>query len=289
MTTVEAGQVPGMTGTGVRGVIVTEAYLNLNFDTEAGKAKVGRLGYLFGDFSERLDAAGSIDQVVDTMNRLGIRRAQFNVSSWDDMPAARRILEQHPDRFACSVRVDPHDGVPLLRRISAAHADLPGLLTSISVVPFIYTYAVPPDDKHYYPLYAKCAELELPVNVNVGIPGPKRPGGMQHPMYLDTVAYDFPELTIVMRHGGDPWADVCAKLLLKWPNLYYCTDAWAPKHYRPEILHFANTRGADKVMYGGYFPALPYERIFAELEQLPLRDHVWEPFLSGNARRVYKI
>ena len=111
--------------------------------------------------------------------------------------------------------------------------------------------------------------LGLPININVGMPGPRRPGAVQHPLYLDEVCYDFPDLTIVMRHGGDPWADVCVKLLLKWPNLYYCcTDAWAPKHYRKEILEFANTRGADKIIYGGYFPALSYERIFRELAEL---------------------
>ncbi len=274
-------------GKGVHGVIVTESYLNLHFSPETGASKADHLGYLFGDFSDRDQLAQSPDRIVEMMDKIGIRRAQVNVPGLDELAVFRPALEQHPTRFAVSLRVDPHRGRPLMKEIEAVHRDLKGLLTSVSVVPFTYQPRTPANHAHYYSLYTKCADLGLPVNINVGIPGPRQPGEVQNPIYLDEVCYDFPDLTIVMRHGGDPWADVCAKLLLKWPNLYYCTDAWAPRHYRPEILDFANRRNPNKVMYGGYFPALSYERLFSELEQLPLRDHVWEPFLSGNAQRVY--
>ena len=54
------------------------------------------------------------------------------------------------------------------------------------------------------------------------------------------------------------------KLMLKWPGLYYMTSAFAPKYYPKAIIDYANTRGADKVMYAGYYPmGLSLERIFA--------------------------
>jgi predicted TIM-barrel fold metal-dependent hydrolase len=90
-----------------------------------------------------------------------------------------------------------------------------------------------------------------------------------------------------MRHGAEPWTDLAVKLMLKWPGLHYSTSAFAPRHYPSAIVDYANTRGVEKILYGGYFPmALSLERIVAELGDLPLRDHVWEPFLAGNARRV---
>ena len=99
-----------------------------------------------------------------------------------------------------------------------------------------------------------------------------------------------PELKIVVRHGGEPWTKLMVKLLLKWPNLYYSTSAFAPKHYPPDIVEFANTRGADKVMYAGYFSAgLGLDRIFAELPGVPFRDHVWPKFLRENAMRVFGL
>ena len=100
----------------------------------------------------------------------------------------------------------------------------------------------------------------------------------------------FPELRIVTRHGGEPWTELMVKLLLKWPNLYYSTTAFAPKHYNRDIIDFANTRGADKIIYAGYFPmGLSLDRIFAELPNVPFRDHVWPKFLCENAARVLKL
>src|SRR5680860_740917 len=87
-----------------------------------------------------------------------------------------------------------------------------------------------------------------------------------------------------------PWADLAVKLMLKWPNLYYSTSAFAPKHYPADIVDYANTRGADKILYAGYFSAgLGLGRIFEELPHVPFRDHVWPKFLRENALRVFDL
>ncbi|MFM7685493.1 MAG: hypothetical protein ACKPDI_06155, partial [Actinomycetota bacterium] len=61
----------------------------------------------------------------------------------------------------------------------------------------------------------------LHVDPNGGVPGPRLPLAAQHVELVDEVCWYFPELTFVMRHGGEPWVDLNVKLLLKWPNLYY--------------------------------------------------------------------
>ena len=79
--------------------------------------------------------------------------------------------------------------------------------------------------------------------------------------------YDFPDLRFVTRHGCEPWEDLAVKLMLKWPNLFYSTSAFAPKYYPKSIIDYANTRGAEKVLYAGYFPmGIHIDTIF---EQLP--------------------
>ena len=86
------------------------------------------------------------------------------------------------------------------------------------------------------------------------------------------------------------WQALMVKLLLKWPNLYYSTSAFAPKHYPREIIDFANTRGADKVLYAGYFPSgLSLERSLTELPRVPFREHVWTRFLRDNAVEVFGL
>ena len=76
----------------------------------------------------------------------------------------------------------------------------------------------PPSDAVYYPLYAKCCELDLPLCMNTGIPGPPIPGDAQHPMHLDRVCVRFPELRLCMIHGADPWWDTAIRLLLESPT-----------------------------------------------------------------------
>jgi predicted TIM-barrel fold metal-dependent hydrolase len=139
----------------------------------------------------------------------------------------------------------------------------------------------------YYPVYAACVELDLPIFLTAGVPGPRVPLAPQKVELLDEVCWFFPELKIVMRHGAEPWEDLAVKLMLKWPNLYYSTSAFTPKRYPQAIIDYANSRGADKIIYAGYFPAgLTYERIMSELPNVPLKDEVWPKFLAGNAARV---
>ena len=112
----------------------------------------------------------------------------------------------------------------------------------------------------------------------------------QHVERIDRVMYDFPELTLVTRHGCEPWETLAVKLMLKWPGLHYSTSAFAPKHYPEAIIDYANTRGAGKVMYAGYFPmGLSLERIMGEMPDVGFRDDVWPKFLRENAARVLKI
>ena len=102
--------------------------------------------------------------------------------------------------------------------------------------------------------------------------------------------YDFPELVFVTRHGCEPWTELMVKLMVKWPNLYYSTSAFAPRYYPRDILDYANTRGADKLIYAGYFPmGLSLERIMTEMRAVPLKDEVWPKFLRDNASRVLRL
>ncbi|MGB3313286.1 MAG: amidohydrolase family protein, partial [Albidovulum sp.] len=133
-------------------------------------------------------------------------------------------------------------------------------------------------------------ELDLPILLNVGIPGPRIPMETQKVEHLDEVCWFFPDLKIVMRHGAEPWEALAVKLMLKWPNLYYSTSAFAPKHYPKAIIDYANSRGSDKIIYAGYFPmGLSLDRIFSDMENVPLKDEVWPKFLRENAKRVFKL
>ena len=243
------------------------------------------------------DAPGGIDEAQDPigvtlteMDRHGIEIGLVMIGELvgPGNEVAQRALREHPTRFAGCFQVDPNHVTAAVRSIREASAEYQ--IKAVSSFPAGCNPPVPISDRRYYPIYQTCVDLEIPMIVNVGIAGPRVPSACQHVMHLDEVCYDFPELQIVMRHGAEPWEALAVKLMLKWPGLYYMTSAFAPKYYPQAIVDFANTRGADKVMYAGYFPhGLTLDRIFTEMPQVPFRDHVWPKFLRENAVQVFKL
>jgi predicted TIM-barrel fold metal-dependent hydrolase len=244
-------------------------------------------GYMFKDLPE-IDGEVPFDAfMISEMDRWGVDAGLLPVS-FDDDDLGRDAVRLHPGRLYGSFAVDPNNGMDDVRALKRAVGELG--VRAAACFPCGTNPQIAIDDAPMYPLYAACVELDIPIFLNAGVPGPRFPMAPQHAERLDEVCYDFPELVIVSRHGGEPWTELMVKLMLKWPGLHYSTSAFAPKHYPKAIIDYANSRGAEKVMYAGYFPmGLSLQRIFTELPNVALRDDVWRRFLSGNARRVLKL
>jgi hypothetical protein len=264
----------------------TEFLRPLLRDRESLESFASPVEYLFKEAPRAGRRDDSIEYTLEEMDRYGIERALVDVSERDE--TSRLAVRRHPDRFIPSCGVDPNQGALALRHIQRMHEEFG--IKAVTAFPAGCFPQVPIDDERFHPVYAKCVELSLPICVCVGVPGPRVPMLCQHVERIDAVCGSFPELQFVMRHGAEPWAELAVKLMLKWPNLYYSTSAFAPKHYPEAIVDYANTRGADRVMYAGYFPmGLSLERIFRELPQVPFRDAVWPKFLRENALRVFAL
>lgn len=241
--------------------------------------------YMFKEVPNHLDEGHDpITEALGEMDNYGVAVGLVGLGG----EVTTRALKEHPDRFIASLEVDPNDITGAVRRIRKAY-DQHGI-KAVTSFPSGCNPQVPVSDRRYYPVYQTCIDIDIPIIVNAGIAGPRLPSACQDVMHFDQVCYDFPELRIIMRHGAEPWEELAVKLMLKWPGLYYMTSAFAPKYYPKAIIDYANTRGADKVMYAGYYPmGLSLERIFRELPEVPFRDHVWPKFLRENAVRVLKL
>jgi len=241
--------------------------------------------YMFTHVPKELYGADNpIDITLHEMDRFGIAIGLVGV----DGELGRQAVSAHPDRFVASSHVDPNTGMEGIRRMVRMHDEFG--VRAFSAFPAGYLPQVPINDAKFYPIYAKCVELGVPVFVCAGVPGPRLPMACQHVELIDQVMYDFPELVFVTRHGCEPWQDLVVKLMLKWPNLHYSTSAFAPKHYPRAIVDYANTRGADRIIYAGYFPmGLSLERIMSDMPHVQFKDDVWPKFLRENARRVLSL
>jgi uncharacterized protein len=238
--------------------------------------------YMFKDVPKDLPTDDPVSLVLQQMDRFGIEKAMIGVGE----QSAELALKTYPDRFIPSGNIDdPNDVMGSVTEIRRNYEQYG--IRATSVFPAGTFPQVPIDDPKMYPIYATCVELGIPIFVCAGVPGPRVPFAPQEVSRIDVVMFDFPDLVFVTRHGCEPWEDLAVKLMLKWPNLYYSTSAFAPKYYPKAIIDYANSRGSDKVIYAGYFPmGLSLERIFSELPNVPLKDEVWPKFLYGNAARI---
>ena len=252
--------------------------------------------YMFKDvpFSDQARDATGEDQdppqgselCLPFMDRNNVQMAMIGIGPGKS--EARTMVEEHPDRFFPCHEPDPNDVMGSVRTIRQLHHEAG--LKAVTAFPCGRNPQVPIDDPKMYAIYTVCCELELPIFCCAGVPGPRLPFGPQRVELIDQVMYDFPDLVFVTRHGCEPWQDLMVKLMLKWPNLYYSTSAFAPKHYPKTIIDYANTRGADKIVYAGYFPmGLSLDRIFSELRDVPFNAEVWPKFLRENAIRILKL
>jgi uncharacterized protein len=238
--------------------------------------------YMFRNVPKALyGAADPISVTLHEMDRFGVELGLIGVEG----DVSRKALKDHPDRFIAQGSVDPNLGMDGIRDMVRQHEQFG--VRAFGAFNAGFNPQVGIADALMYPIYAKCVELGVPIFACAGVPGPRFPMWPQEVRLIDQVMYDFPELVFVTRHGCEPWEDLAVKLMLKWPNLYYSTSAFAPKHYPEAIVRYANTRGADKIIYAGYFPmGLSLERIMTDMQSVPFKDDVWPKFLRDNARRV---
>jgi hypothetical protein len=241
--------------------------------------------YMFNDVP---GAVGCDDDPVEiTVAAMDEHGIDVGMVAITDDPA-REALARYPDRFIATMPVNGNDGMKGIEAIVRAHETVG--LRSVNCMPSSTSPLVAINDARWYPVYAKCCELQIPIFICTGVPGPRLPMSAQHVEHLDTVCAHFPELTIVTRHGCEPWEDLAVELMRAWPNLHYSTSAFAPKYYPQAIIDYANADGVDRVIYAGYFPmGLSLERIFRELAGVPFAPEVWSCFLSENARRVLRL
>ncbi|MFT5685469.1 MAG: putative TIM-barrel fold metal-dependent hydrolase [Myxococcota bacterium] len=242
--------------------------------------------YMFRNVPDAGSRDDYIAYTVELMDHHNIGSAMLGIDGPNGTNAD--AIRRYPDRFFASYGANPNNGMDEVRKIVALHRD--HNLKAVTGFPSGLCPQVPINDKKWYPIYAKCVELDIPICMCAGVPGPRLPMAPQKVELIDEVCWFFPELKFVIRHGAEPWEALAVKLMLKYKNLYYMTSGFAPKYYPKAIIDYANSRGRHKIMYAGYFPmGLSLERIFTELPTVPFSDRVWPLFLRENARTVFAL
>jgi hypothetical protein len=189
--------------------------------------------------------------------------------------------------------LDPNRGADAVREARRLVAD--GHVRGLKLHPPLQQFV--PNDRIAYPLYEVFAEARLPVLFHTGHSGigtgMRAGGGIRlkygHPMPIDDVAVDFPDMPIIMAHPSFPWQDEAISVCLHKSQVYIDLSGWSPKYFSPTLIQYANTLLKTKVLFGSDYPLLTPDRWLADFEKIGIKDEVRPLILKENASKLFGI
>ena len=246
-----------------------------------------------------LMAGLSLEEMVEKMEEAGIEKAfliaartgRVGLPGCYHMPysVVADACTKYPDRFYGLAGIDPFEGMAGVRAFEDAVTNMGFIGAHV----YPHWFELAPDHAKYYPFYAKCCELNVPIQMQVGqsmvYSQEYRTKSVGQPIALDAVACDFPELKLIGIHIGIPWTEEMISMCWKHENIYTAGDAYAPKYWPKSFVHYANSYGSHKVMFGTDWPVIDPIRAIKEVDDLNLREESKKLMLRDNAIKVFNL
>lgn len=229
---------------------------------------------------ERMDELGIATLVLPT-GELG-PHPEYDVvaARWEEV---EKLVAEFPGRFASTAVVHPSEGMAGVRDLRARLAEpwVVGL--------WIHTHSWDRrfDHPDYYPYYALCSELDVPVAMQAGTSGGLMASECGVPVGIDRPAIYFPDTRFVLSHTGWPWVTEAVAMALKFPNVFLGTGAYPPRHWDPAVVRFLQGPGRRKVLFGSNFPTVGHRRALSQIGELGLDGDTQAALLGGTASRVF--
>lgn len=240
-----------------------------------------------------------VDEIADYYRT---RDGKAVLLGWDAETATHRspfsslavaaMVDAHPDVFVGFGSVDPHKGEAAVVATYEAHRlGLRGLKFHPSAQVFS------PNDRLVYPILEVAAELGLVCLFHTGATalGRGMPGGggvrhrHAHPLLLDDVAADFPNLNIIMAHPSAPWQDEAIAIATHKPNVYLELSGWSPKYFPPALTKAVQGPLAERTLFGTDFPFLTPDKWIRDWDTLEMPSDVTRAVLHDNAVRLLSL
>ena len=246
-----------------------------------------------------LMAGLSLEEMIEKMEEAGIEKAfliaartgRVGLPGCYHMPysVVADACAKYPERFYGLAGIDPFEGMNGVR----AFEDAVNNMGFIGAHLYPHWFELAPDHAKYYPFYAKCCELNVPIQMQVGqsmvYSQEYRTKSVGQPIALDAVACDFPELKLIGIHVGIPWHDEMISMAWKHENIFIGCDAHRPKYWPKSFIHYLNSYGQDKIIFGTDFPVLEFKKTIDDIDALGLKSEVRKKLLRDNVIRVYGL
>ena len=256
--------------------------------------------FFVGKVKGKHNSAGiSLEEMIAAMDEANIQCAflvaakagRKGLPGCYHMPAkvVADAVQKYPDRFLGLIGIDPFMGMEGVRALEDAVVNMGFIGAHL----YPHWYDLEPNQARYYPFYAKCIELDVPIQMQVGqsliYSSEHRCRSVGRPIYLDDIACDLPELKLIGSHVGIPWQDEMIAMAWKHDNVFICTDAHSPKYWPESVVRYINSYGQDKVIFGTDFPVLRFKRTLDEIDDFQLKPHVRKKFVRDNVLKLYRL
>ncbi|WP_294485568.1 amidohydrolase family protein [uncultured Mailhella sp.] len=231
----------------------------------------------------------SLEACVEELRSLGVEKAVYTgrdcESTYNYPPSNDLVLEcmkAYPDLFIGFYGFDPHKKMDAVREFRRA-VEKDGM-RGASIEPCMAHLRS--DDALYYPLYTVCCELNVPVIITAGL-SPFMPGvsmDPMHPVYIDNVARDFPDLRILISHGGYPWMLEAVAVTQRNANVYLDFSTCVGKPQSQTLIDAAASVISRKVLFASANPFVNVTRAVEAFRALPFSPEVMERISVANGR-----
>lgn len=235
-----------------------------------------------------------IERQIEEMHAAGVYRAvicaadnEFLYGKKTPNEIIANLQNRHPETFIGFAGVEPYKGMGAVRELDYAIRELG--LKGVNMGPWIHKMLA--NDKRYYPIYTKAAELGIPVVLHTSSHfDPTTTMETGNPVYLDEVAIHFPELKLIASHAGWPWILQMVAVAWRHPNVYLELSGISPRYLHPELVRYFDTPILqDKVLFGTDYPLYSFQRGVQEFLELPLKEETREKILWKNANRLFGL
>ena len=241
------------------------------------------------DFSKTIPQ--SLEEVVADLNQHNVvtavitgRDCETTYGAKSNNDSVIEFVSKYPDKFIGFVGLDPHKGMKAIEELKVSVNELG--LRGAAVDPYLaQIYA---NDAKYYPIYSKCCELDVPIVFTTG-PATLVPNAIiDHvaPRYIDIVARDFPELKIVISHGGYPWVNEAINVVERNRNVYIDLSEYEFSPMAEAYMQAANTMIPDKILYASAHPFVDFKLALEKYKKLPFTPEVYQKVMYDNAAKL---
>jgi predicted TIM-barrel fold metal-dependent hydrolase len=231
-----------------------------------------------------------LEEIVTDMDQAGVDKSVIVAIDAETMSHYKvpnelvaEAVKRFPNRFIGFAGVDPHKGVLAVDELVRSVEEMG--LVGAKFIPHLLE--MQPNDPRMYPVLQKAQEFNIPVLFHTGThfhTGARLK--YCHPLSLDDVAIDFPELKIIAAHFGFPWFYEALAVAQKNENVYFNIAGWAPKHIPGYVIRMMNGPLRGKALLGSDFPLIPRARIIKELKELSLKEETFQELTSENPMKV---